>query len=266
MKAIFLKELRLTRKMLIIWLSLIIMLTGFAAIEFVVLKDALADIAELADSFPKIVLVLFGMNGAPVDTALGAYQCMVFWSNLLAYFFAGFLGVFAVAREEKFGTSEFLFSKPYKRSGIVRAKIWAAFTNLAIFSLTVGIMSYLCIILPLGDMSIVGTHIITTIGMFITQIVLFAIGLLISSMAKNYKSASLLTMAAVMVFYVINFALDYVGTMNFLNFLTPIRYFEVVSVSANGLNPLYIILSLVIILSSFFEASRRYTGKDLRAL
>ncbi|MBB6218366.1 ABC-2 type transport system permease protein [Anaerosolibacter carboniphilus] len=266
MKAIYLKELRLTRKMLIIWLSLIVILTGFAAVEFVMLKDALADIAELAGSFPKIVLVLFGMNGVGVDTALGAYQCMAFWSNLLAYFFAGFLGVFAVAREEKFGTSEFLFSKPYKRSSIVWAKIWAAVTNLAIFSLTVGIMSYLCIILPLGDMSIIGTHIITTIGMFITQIVLFAIGLLISSMAKNYKTASRLTMVAVMVFYVISFALDYVGTMNFLNFLTPIRYFEVVSVSANGLNPLYIILSLVIILSSCFEASRRYTGKDLRAL
>lgn len=257
MKAIYLKELKLTRKMLMIWLVLIVILTGFAAIEFVMLKDAMAEIAALADSFPKIVLILFGMNGAKVDTALGAYQCMVFWTNLLAFFFAGFLGVFAVAREEKFGTSEFLFSKPYKRSSVIWAKIGAAVTNLAIFSLTVGIMSYLCIILPLGDMSIVGTHIITTVGIFITQIVLFAIGLLISSFAKNYKAASLFTMFTVVTFYVISFALDYAGTMNFLNFLTPVRYFEVVSVSENGLSSFYILLSLVIILTSCSMASRR---------
>ncbi|WP_101909302.1 ABC transporter permease [Marasmitruncus massiliensis] len=266
MKAIYLKELKLTRKMTIIWLALIVILTGFAAIEFVMLKDAMAEIAALADSFPKIVLILFGMNGARVDTALGAYQCMVYWTNLLAFFFAGFLGVYAVAREEKFGTSEFLFSKPYKRSNVIYAKIWAAVTNLAIFALTVGIMSYLCIILPLGDMSIVGTHIITTVGMFITQIVLFAIGLFISSFAKNYKTASLFTMLTIVSFYVISFVLDYIGTINFLNFLTPVRYFEVISVSKNGLSFFYILLSLIIILGSCSAASRLYTRKDLRAL
>jgi ABC-2 type transport system permease protein len=265
MKAIYLKELRLTRKMMMIWGALIVIFTGFAAIEFVVLKDTLAELAEAMDSYPKIVSVLFGLNGVRVDTALGGYQCMVFWNNLLAYFFAGFLGVYAVAREEKFGTSEFLFSKPFRRSRVVWAKIWAAVTNLAIFSLTVGVMTFLCIILPLGDMNVVGTHITITFGMFLTQIVLFAIGLLISSAVKNYKTASLFTTLAVMVFYVINFTLDYAGTMNYLNFLTPIRYFEVMSVSANGLNPLYIVLSLAIISVSFFEAGRRYTRKDLRA-
>ncbi|AHM57757.1 ABC-2 family transporter protein (plasmid) [Peptoclostridium acidaminophilum DSM 3953] len=229
------------------------------------LKDTMEEIAALAESFPKIVLVLFGMNGARVDTALGAYQSMVFWSNLLAFFFAGFLGVYSVAREEKFGTSEFLFSKPYKRSTVVWAKIWASVTNLSIFALSSGIMSYLFIILPLGDMSIVGTHILTTAGMFITQIVLFAIGLFISGFAKDYKTASLFTMLTVIVFYMINFVLDYTGTMDHLNFLTPVRYFDVVSVSKNGLNFFYILLSCMIFLLSCSIASRLYTRKDFHS-
>ncbi len=266
MKAIYLKELKLTRKMLMIWLALIVILTGFAAIEFIMLKDAMAEIAAMADSFPKIVLILFGMNGARIDTALGAYQCMVFWTNLLAYFFAGFLGVYAVAREEKFGTSAFLFSKPHKRSSIVYAKILASVTNLAIFALAVGVMSYLCIILPLGDRRIVGTHILTTAGMLLTQIVLFTIGLFISGVVRNYKFASLFTMLTVVVFYGISFVLDYIGTMDFLNFLTPVRYFNVVSVSKNGLSFPYVLLSLIIIVASCSMASRFYTRKDLRTL
>jgi ABC-2 type transport system permease protein len=263
-KTIFLKELKLTRKMLIIWLALVMLLAGFAAIEFAVLKNTMEQLAELTSSFPKIVLVMFGLNGVDISTSAGMYQCMVFWTNLLAFFFAGFLGVYAVAREEKYGTSEFLFSKPYKRSSIVWAKIWAAITNLAIFAFGVGILSFFGIILSLGDMSIVSLLITTTFGMFITQIVLFSVGLLISGLAKNYKIGGLLTMLTVVVFYVIHFALDYVGTMNHLIFLTPIRYFEVVGITQNGLNLWYIALSITIIAGGCLSASRIFANKDLR--
>ena len=124
-------------------------------------------------------------------------------------------------------------------------------------------MSYLCIILPLGDRSIAGTHLITTMGIFITQTVLFSIGLFISGLGKNYKAASLITMLTVLTFYVISFALDYAGTVDFLHALTPVSYFDVVSVSEHGLSPFYILLSFVIILVSCSMAGRLYTKKDL---
>ena len=52
--------------------------------------------------------------------------------------------------------------------------------------------------------------------------------------------------------------------MDFLNTLTPVSYFDVVSVSEHGLNPFYILLSFVIILVSCFMAGQLYTKKDLR--
>ncbi|MBE5994114.1 MAG: hypothetical protein E7247_17210 [Paenibacillaceae bacterium] len=266
MKTIYLKELKMTRKLLMIWIVLIVMLTGFAAIEFVVLKDAMGEIAKMAEGFPKIILILFGLNGIRIETPLGAYQCMVYWTNLLAFFYAGFTGVFAVSREEKSGTSEFLFTKPYKRSAIIWAKIGAAVTNLGVFSLNMGIMSYLCIILPLGDTSIAGIHIITTAGIFLTQLVLFTTGLFISSLTPDYKTASLFTMLTVAVFYLVHFALDYAGITNFLNVLTPVGYFNVVSISVNGLDPFYVLLSLGIILTGCSQAAGLYEKRDLRPL
>ncbi len=134
-----------------------------------------------------------------------------------------------------------------------------------VFSLTIGIMSYLCIILPLGDLRITGTHIITTLGILLTQIVLFSIGLFISGLTKNYKAASLYTLLTVAAFYVISFALDYAGIMAFLKVLTPVGYFNVVSVSENGLSPFYILLSLIITLAGCFMTVRLYERKDLHA-
>ena len=262
MKAIFKKELRLTRKLLIIWLALVALLTGFAAIEFVVLKDALSQLSELTGSFPKIVLVMFGLNGVDIGTPVGLYQCMVYWTNLLAFFFAGFMGVYAVSREEKFKTSEFLFTKPCSRVKVVWAKASAAAVSLAIFAAVVWIASFLCIILPIGDFSVVGLHTAATFGMLITQIVLFSVGLFISGFAKGYKSASLYTMLAVAVFYALHFALDYSGSLDYLTFLTPIRYFEITGVTQNGLNPPYILLSAAIAAVCCATAGLRYSKKD----
>ena len=266
MKAIFFKELRLTRKLLIIWIALVALLTGFAAIEFVVLKDTLGQLAELTGSFPKIVLVMFGLNGVDIGTPVGLYQCMTFWTNLLAFFFAGFLGVYAVAREEKFGTSEFLFTKPYKLKDIVLAKFWAAVVNLAIFAAVVWLASFLCIVLPIGDMGVVALHTAATAGMLFTQIVLFSIGLLISGAAKNYKAASLFTMLAVAAFYVINFVVDYAGTLDFLVYFTPVRYFEVMGVTRGGLNIGFISLSAGIIICCLFAARLLVDKKDFRSV
>ena len=100
--------------------------------------------------------------------------------------------------------------------------------------------------------------------MLITQIVLFAIGLFVSSLAKNYKAASLFTMLVVMIFYALNFTLDYAGTMNYLNFLTPVRYFEVTGITQTGLDAWYVLLSAAITAGCCFAASGRYGNKDLR--
>ena len=248
---------------MVVWAALVALLTGFAAIEFVVLKDTLGQLAELTGAFPKIVLVMFGLNGVDIGTSVGLYQCMVFWTNLLAFFFAGFLGVYAVKREEKFGTSEFLFTKPYGRSAVVKSKFWASIANLAIFAAFVWTASFLCIVLPLGDMSILGLHTIMTAGMLLTQITLFSIGLAISGAAKNYGKASLFTMLAVALFYAIHFALDYASNMDFLTFLTPVRYFDVIGVAEKGLNFGYVVLALLISVLCLIIAEHSYEKKDL---
>lgn len=56
------KELKLTRKILLIWLGIIILLCVFAYIEYLSLKDSLPILVEMLNDFPRILMVMFGVS------------------------------------------------------------------------------------------------------------------------------------------------------------------------------------------------------------
>lgn len=78
------KELKLTRKILLIWLGIIILLCVFAYIEYLSLKDSLPILVEMLNDFPRILMVMFGVS-EDLNTALGWYGCIYFWVAILAY-------------------------------------------------------------------------------------------------------------------------------------------------------------------------------------
>ena len=53
------KELKLTRKILLIWLGIIILLCVFAYIEYLSLKDSLPILVEMLNDFPRILMAIF---------------------------------------------------------------------------------------------------------------------------------------------------------------------------------------------------------------
>ena len=75
------KELKLTRKILLIWLGIIILLCVFAYIEYLSLKDSLPILVEMLNDFPRILMVMFGVS-EDLNTALGWYGCIYFWAAI----------------------------------------------------------------------------------------------------------------------------------------------------------------------------------------
>ena len=146
MKALIQKELRLTRRSLLIWLGFILILGGFTYFEYLSMKDSLAELSEMMNAFPKILMVTFGI-GERLDTTLGWYGCIYYWVTILTYSYAVYLGVSCVGREKARGTSEYLFTKPVSRSQIVMAKTTASVINLLILSLFSGLIDYFSFVL-----------------------------------------------------------------------------------------------------------------------
>ena len=65
-----------------------------------------------------------------------------------------------------------------KRKSIVLAKAIVSAVNLLVFALFCGVCNYFTIVLPLGGLDQPGAVLSTTMGMFFTQILFFARGLL----------------------------------------------------------------------------------------
>lgn len=144
--------------------------------------------ARTVGQFPRLIMIMFGVKG-DLTTALGWYACIYFWEGLLAFAYAISLGLSCVAREKKFGTSEYLFTKPVERKTIVLAKVIVSAVNLLVFALFSGVCNYFTIVLPLGGLDQPGAVLSTTMGMFFTQLLFFALGLLFASLFKSYKAA-----------------------------------------------------------------------------
>ena len=75
MKALIKKELRLSRKFLLIWMGIVLLLCCFAYFEYLSMRNTLGELAEMMNAFPKILMIMFGI-GEKLDSALGwHFQC-----------------------------------------------------------------------------------------------------------------------------------------------------------------------------------------------
>ena len=242
MKTLIKNEFRQTRKTLLIWLGIMLLLCGFCYFELLSLKDSLDEMARTVGQFPRLIMIMFGVKG-DLTTALGWYACIYFWEGLLAFAYAISLGLSCVAREKKFGTSEYLFTKPVERKTIVLAKVIVSSVNL-------------------GGLDQPGAVLSTTMGMFFTQLLFFALGLLFASLFKSYKAAVRAGTVFVLAAYVLAFTAEYTGN-RFLDYLTPLRYYDVYEVALNGVYLSYIVLTVLIVGACVMVSTRRWKLREL---
>ena len=261
MKTLIKNEFRQTRKTLLIWLGIMLLLCGFCYFELLSLKDSLDEMARTVDQFPRLIMIMFGVKG-DLTTALGWYACIYFWEGLLAFAYAISLGLSCVAREKKFGTSEYLFTKPVERKTIVLAKVIVSAVNLLVFALFSGVCNYFTIVLPLGGLDQPGAVLSTTMGMFFTQILFFALGLLFASVLLSYRAAVRTGTISMLAAYALAFTAEYAGN-RFLDYLTPLRYYDVYEVALNGVYLSYIVLTVLIVGACVMVSTRRWKLREL---
>ena len=75
MKTLVKNEFRQTRKTLLIWLGIMLLLCGFCYFELLSLKDSLDEMARTVGQFPRLIMIMFGVKG-DLTTALGWYACI----------------------------------------------------------------------------------------------------------------------------------------------------------------------------------------------
>ena len=92
MKTLIKNEFRQTRRLLLIWLGIMLLLCGFCYFELLSLQDSLNEMATMVSQFPRLIMIMFGVKG-DLTTSLGWYVCIYFWEGLLAFPYAMSLGL-----------------------------------------------------------------------------------------------------------------------------------------------------------------------------
>ena len=263
MKVIVFRELKANRKGLLIWMVGMLFMVAIGAAEYGTVVENSESIMPMMDALPRIVKVIFGMDILLIDTPIGYYVCMYLWYSMVAFAHAIVLGVTIIAKEERDRTAEFLYTMPYSRKIIISGKIIAAAMNV----LCMTIFTFLCIILTLVSQmngeSIMPLILTTMIGMFFAQMLCFALGLLFSSLFNYHRTAMSIAISFFALSFVLATVIEFVGNMEFLNFLTPFRYFFAPYVVTNGISSVYLLLSLFFAGIFVFLTYKLYEKRDI---
>lgn len=263
MRAIFFKELKRTRKSLLIWCFLIGLLAGFGMAEYPFIADHLKTIGPLFKSIPELVQIMFGIHNVDFSTSLGYFVCMYFWCTLLTFPHAAYLGGSIVSKEQRDKTSEYLYTKPFPRDTVVLAKVLAAVVNLAAVAAVTAVVSAAAMRMIGAGGHTLNAVAVSLVGMFLTQMVLMALGLLCSGLFRSYNRAVQAAMLVLIASYASGIVIESIGTADALDFLSPIRFFPVQQSVSAGLRAPYLLLAAAVVAVAVILAVRLYRKKDL---
>ena len=150
MKKIFLKELKMNLKSLLIW-SLSVGGMGLACI--LLYKNMEGEMQEMADAFSNMGSFsdAFGMSTLSIATIKGYFATEVgAVHGLGGSMFAALIGAGMLSKEEELHTGEFLFSFPVSRKKIVAAKALCIAVMILLFTLICAFL-YVCGFAALGE-------------------------------------------------------------------------------------------------------------------
>lgn len=270
MNVIFLKELKLTRKGLIIWCVVMLITIGYGMAEYPMISGNSDTIMQSMNMLPRVVLVMFGMDGLSLKTSLDYHLVMYYWVSLIAFTHAAIVGATMLSKDQRDKTSEYIYTKPYKRGNIITAKILVGLLNILVMTLvtwigSVGTLIFIdgTVMAKVNGASMLALITITMIGMFLTQLVFLAIGLLCSAFLKTHKAAIRSSFSFIFATYSVSVIIQYVGTIGYLNFLSPFQYFNVVSVVSDGISLIYVLVDLVVVGTSIYLTYDLYNKRDL---
>ncbi len=205
----------------------------------------------------------FGMDRLNFGTLSGFYaiEC----GNILGIggsFFAAFIAVASLAKEEKERTAEFLLSHPVGRPWLVTQKLLAVM-------LQIFIMNAVVFALSVSSILIIGEDIpwnqlcLLHLAHFLVQIELAGICFGISSFLRRSGIGIGLGIAAVM--YFLNITANLSKSAEFLKYITPFAYAEGADILAAGsLESKLLLPGILYTLIGICTAYWKYCSKDIQ--
>lgn len=262
---IFFREIRAHYKGLIGWTIGMAFLVISSMAKLGTLSSSGQNAAEILKAFPKPFLVIFGISGFDLQTAVGYFGVTFLYIALMATIHAAMMGANVIAKEERDHTAEFLYPKPVSRNKVVTAKLMAGLFNvLVLFAVTVGVSLWS---VDYYAKTTEHSQIILTLllGLLMMQLIFFALGAFFAGVFKNPKLPIVMSTSVLLTTYVIWVVIDLNSNFENLKYLTPFKYFDAATIINSGhLDSLYVAISAVLVVVMTLATYIFYNRRDLR--
>lgn len=222
---IFKHEFKVHLKSVLIWsASISALILAFLSMFGSFAAEA-ALVSDLMDSFPKELLIAFGMTDMDWSTILGFFGLLFVFSQVCLAIQAANYGFGLVSVEETEWTADFLLSKPVSRVKIMTSKLLAAISSLALTQAIVWGSSFLFInIFRHGQEYQVKAVILLLLSMTIFQLFFLTVGMAISLLVKRLRNVLPYSMGLVFGLYILNAFGGMIGEKS-LEIISPFKQF-----------------------------------------
>ncbi len=261
---VFMIEMKAHRKSLIIWCIAILLMVVTGMSKYEVFSTSGQSINDVMSKLPKVVQSIFGIGVFDLSKASGFFAILFLYLVLMTTIHAAMLGANIISKEERDKTTEFLMVKPISRDRIITAKLSAAFVNIIVLNI-VTLISSIAIVGYFGKGESVTSDIgLLMAGMFILQLIFMVIGTALAAISKKPKTAPAVATGILLASYLISMVIDIDTKLERLKYITPFKYFEAKNlISSGGFEPVFVILSVLIIAVSLSATYVFYRKRDL---
>lgn len=261
---IFFRELKAHRKSLIIWSMVMFFMIVSSIGKFTAYAATGQSMNKILSQIPSSIKAVLGMGGFDLTKISGFYGMLYLYLLLLAAVHASLLGANIIAKEERDKTTEFLLVKPVSRRKIITAKLLAALFNIVVFNVVTLVFSITLLGKYANGEDITSEICILMIGMFILQMMFLVIGTAAAAVSRRPKSAASVATAVLLSTFIISSVININSNLESFKYITPFEYFKAEKLlNGGGFEPIFLILSFVIIALLVFVTYASYKHRDL---
>lgn len=260
---IFKREMKSNLKPFIIWTITSALITFISYWEYGLIDST--QMAGIFAGFPPIMNTLFGVSSLGASDIIGYSALIIYYIYFIGLFYAMLLGAKIIQKEIDDQTSEFLFTKPIKRSKVLFVKATIGKIYLFLFTLInygvgVGMM------ISANDGLYTNTEIVkymtlTYLGFYILMLVVFFITLAASVVFKNKRYALIVGGAFIGYSYLSGVLVQGFEKLNNLEFLSPWRYFSVDVIVNDGFSIVYLLICIALSVVAYLIATKAIKSK-----
>lgn len=244
---IYWRELKAHFKSFLVWSGCMILLIAGGMMKYSAFAKTGESVNEMFKALPPELMTALGITpGMDLSTVGVFYSIFYLYFILLMTVHSCLLGASIIAKEERDKTADFLLVKPIRRSEAVTAKALAALTLVVLYNLvTFAASVYFVNNANTSGQSLTDQIFSLMIALLIIQVLYLGIGLCLGAWARSAARASGVATAVILGTFLLKILIDLNSDIDFLEFLTPFRYFKSADVMFDGkFSAVYIVVAL----------------------